>query len=63
MVSMNIRATMHRAASPATPIVQTKLRTIVRAAMPVVVMSLILVGLVAFRFWATFPAIRDVAAG
>jgi hypothetical protein len=63
MVSMNIHATMHRAASPATPIVQTKLRTIVRAAMPVVVMSLILVGLVAFRFWATFPAIRDVAAG
>jgi hypothetical protein len=65
MVSINMNSTAHHenAASSLGSAITAKLRTALRAAVPVVIMSLVLVGLVAFRFWATFPAIRDVAAG
>ena len=65
MVSINIHSTTHHrdTASPLGRHVAAKLRTALNAAIPVVIMGLVLVGLVAFRFWATFPAIHDVAHG
>ena len=41
----------------------SKLPMALRSAGPVVAMNLVLIGLVAFRFWATFPAVLDVTAG
>jgi hypothetical protein len=41
----------------------SKLPMALRSAGPVVVMTPVLIGLVAFRFWATFPAVLDLAAG
>jgi hypothetical protein len=41
----------------------SKLPMALRSAVPVVVMNLVLIGLVAFRFWATFPVVDDAAAG
>ncbi len=65
MVSINIHSTAHHAdtASSLGSQIASKLRTALSAAIPVVIMGLVLVGLVAFRFWATFPAIHDVARG
>ena len=65
MVSINIHSAAHRGdvASSFGSHAVAKLRTAVNAAVPVVIMSIVLVGLVAFRFWATFPAIGDVAHG
>jgi hypothetical protein len=61
MVSINIHSTTHRTASPLGSPIAAKLRKALNAAIPVVVMGLVLVAIVAFRFWATFPGIRDVA--
>jgi hypothetical protein len=65
MVSINIHSAAHHhdAASSLGSTIAAKLRTALNAAIPVVVMGLVLVGLVAFRFWATFPAIHDVVRG
>ena len=62
MVSINIHSAAHHddAAPSLGSTIGAKLRTALNAAIPVVVMGLVLVGLVAFRFWATFPAIHDV---
>jgi hypothetical protein len=40
----------------------SKLPMALRSAGPVVAVNLVLIGLVAFRFWATFPAALDLAA-
>lgn len=42
---------------------RSKLRMALRSAAPVVAINLVLIGLVAFRFWVTFPAVADVTAG
>ena len=65
MVSINLHSAGHHGhtASPLGSTAAAKLRTALSAAVPIVVMSLVLIGLVAFRFWATFPAVRDIAAG
>jgi hypothetical protein len=65
MVSINIHPIAHhgRTTSPLGSVIASKLRTVLSAALPVVVMGLVLVGLIAFRLWASFPVIRDVAAG
>jgi hypothetical protein len=62
MVSINIHsATHHRdATTPLGSHIAAKLRTVLNAAIPVVIMGLVLVGLLAFRFWATFPAIHEI---
>jgi hypothetical protein len=65
MVSINIHSTARHGdtASSLSSHITAKLRTVLRAAIPVVIMGLVLVAVVAFRFWATFPAIRDVSGG
>jgi hypothetical protein len=41
----------------------SKLPMALRSAGPVVAVHLVLIGFVAFRFWATSPVVLDVAAG
>jgi hypothetical protein len=41
----------------------SQLRMALRSAAPVVAINLVLIGLVAFRFWASFPAVAGVTAG
>jgi hypothetical protein len=50
-------------ASPRGHPLGSKLRMALGSAAPVVAINLVLIGLVALRFWATFPAVADVTAG
>lgn len=50
-------------ASPRGHPMGSKLRMALRSAGPVVAINLVLIGLVALRFWATFPAVPDVTRG
>jgi hypothetical protein len=65
MVSINLHQGAHHGQTASLPSsgAASRLRTALNRAIPIVVMTLVLVGLVAFRFWVTFPAIRDVAGG